>query len=509
MSVAVASTLTAPVNSDLSVAIPARAGVRSGVGTALTAQPKTAEELILEAIEKATDKGSLSAEILEKAFEIEGAWYHLSPFRGALVRILEIPSTLRVLEIGCGAGTLTRILAEQGHSVVALESSEHLAACARARCEGLSNVEIITGSVEHIAPHTENSRGHFDLIVCVDPMLVTGEYFAPGLELFSICRNLLTATGSFVLAVGNSLCSPAAADVELDSNHVRGSAVSLSAVKDSLSSAGFADCETLVTFPHHVAPVVVLDPAKSREQRVEWDGIAIDTVAGSPKGVARFSSWLKTVRSECLEAALAPGWLLVAHAHVVHRKLIGEWCVKRVVAGADEDPSRTQAADGVEEILLEVSDPSLAKKITDAAKPRVQSIQDMKETMAFADSHIEELMQREAMVRQRFTTTTLEFQDQLKAEQDSRRAREAELSLALDRSRALGTVCQNMREERERLRAALQEVEERSQVSSRLTVELVDRLNELEQEAEALKSSWFYRISEGVRSFFMRRSQSF
>jgi SAM-dependent methyltransferase len=502
MSVALASTLTVPVNSDLSAVVPSSLAGR----TSLDVHPKNTEELLLEALASATEKGSLSPEILEKAFAIEGAWYHFSPFRGALARVLELPSTLRILEVGCGTGTLTRMLAEQGHSVVALDSSEHLAACARIRCEGFSNVEVITGSVEHIAPHSEDHRGQFDLILCVDPMLVTGEFFAPGLELLSVCRNLLTATGSFVLAVGNSLCSPASADVELDSNHVRGSLVSLGSVKDSLSNAGFAECETLLAFPHHAAPVLVVDPLKSREKRIDWDRLVMDSVAGSPKGMARFSSWWKTVRTECLDTALAPGWLLIAHAHTVHRKLVGEWCVKRILVGQEGESSlHQQPRDGVKDVVLEVNDSKLAKRVMDAAKPKVQSLQDMKETMAFADSHIEELMQRESTLRQRFTTTTLEFQDQLKSEQDSRRAREAELSLALDRSRALGSVCQNMREERERLRAALEEVEVRSQASARLTVELVDRLTELEQEAEILRNSWAYRLSQGIRSFFSFR----
>jgi len=82
------------------------------------------------------DMGHLSPELLRRAIE-QKCWYHVTPFRSALVRSLELPESARVLEVGCGGGALTRYLGERGFQVTALETSETLAECCRLRCRDL------------------------------------------------------------------------------------------------------------------------------------------------------------------------------------------------------------------------------------------------------------------------------------------------------------------------------------------------------------------------------------
>jgi cyclopropane fatty-acyl-phospholipid synthase-like methyltransferase len=54
---------------------------------------------------------------------------------------------LRVLDVGCGSGRLTALLAEEGHNVTALDLSPEQIARTRARCEG-HGVDLRLGGLE-------------------------------------------------------------------------------------------------------------------------------------------------------------------------------------------------------------------------------------------------------------------------------------------------------------------------------------------------------------------------
>ena len=67
----------------------------------VVAQRPTSETARLEALLKDTeDLGPMSPELLERGIE-EDFWYHVTPFRSALIRSLELPVGSRILEIGC------------------------------------------------------------------------------------------------------------------------------------------------------------------------------------------------------------------------------------------------------------------------------------------------------------------------------------------------------------------------------------------------------------------------
>jgi 2-polyprenyl-3-methyl-5-hydroxy-6-metoxy-1,4-benzoquinol methylase len=183
------------------------------------------------------DVSELSPELLRRAIA-ENCWYHITPFRSALIRTLELPANARILEVGCGGGALTRYLGERGFDVVALETSSELAECARIRCKDLSNVEIVTGFLEEVVIDQK-----FDFVVCVDPCFAADELSQPALQLFSMCRKVLKPTGTLILSVANSLQSMGAAHIEPSRNHVRGGSASLESLKRALGSAGFSHSE--------------------------------------------------------------------------------------------------------------------------------------------------------------------------------------------------------------------------------------------------------------------------
>jgi len=71
---------------------------------------------------------------------------------------------LRILEIGCGNGSLTIALAEQGANVIAIEVNENLLADAKIRCEiyGL-NVKFYLMNASEVGKYL--STKHFDIIL--------------------------------------------------------------------------------------------------------------------------------------------------------------------------------------------------------------------------------------------------------------------------------------------------------------------------------------------------------
>lgn len=99
------------------------------------------ENYLLSILKGAKDVSSTSSEILG-AIRDWPSEYHLSPVRHNLLRPFRIKATDRILELGCGCGSITRYLGETGATVVAVEGSLRRAEIAAERCRDLPNVTI-------------------------------------------------------------------------------------------------------------------------------------------------------------------------------------------------------------------------------------------------------------------------------------------------------------------------------------------------------------------------------
>lgn len=465
-------------------------------------------EALLREVE---DVSALSPELLERAVR-ENLWYHVNPFRSALVRSLEIPAQARVLEVGCGGGALTRYLGERGFQVVALETSEELAECARLRCRDLSNVEVVTGFLEHVLIDQK-----FDFVLCVDPLFVESEFFDPGVQLLTLCRRVLKSTGTLILAVGNPLHAPSGTHLEPSRDHVRGRGASLESIKQSLSSAGFLHAEPYIAFPHHAAPQLLVNADHARADRVGWLSLVKDFYQVSELAQGDFETWWRGVYKEGLEVSLAPGWLILAHAHNVHTVLWGNGAAKRFVPVSGDAPEAiSNEEQGIQVIPLGVGQQGLVTAILDASKPHMNSIRDYKVSLVAADKRIEELSFKERLAKDQardaqdaLVQAEDRFTADLYKERESLRVREAELGLVLKQYHAVGAMCHDMREEGRKLRNMVEELKRRYVASEEWGVALAQRVAETESELQHARSSVAFRCVDKIKQLFSRsRRQS-
>lgn len=97
---------------------------------------------------------------------------------------------LRILDIGCGNGSLSSIIAQHGYQVVGLESSESGIQFARQK---FSNCEFIQGSIYDSVPrHLETS---FDIVISAEVI----EHLYYPKELIKYARQCLKSDGLFIL----------------------------------------------------------------------------------------------------------------------------------------------------------------------------------------------------------------------------------------------------------------------------------------------------------------------
>jgi 2-polyprenyl-3-methyl-5-hydroxy-6-metoxy-1,4-benzoquinol methylase len=459
------------------------------------------------------DPSHLSPELLRRAIAL-GLWYHVTPFRSALVRVLDIPSSARILEVGCGAGALTRYLGEQGFHVTALETSEELAQCARIRCRDLVNVEVITGFLEHVL-----LEQRFDFVISVDPTFVESDFFDPGLHLMTLCSKALKSTGTLILAIANPLHTPGAAHVEPSLDHVRGEGAALTALRRTLAGAGFIRSEEYLALPHHAAPRLLINPSAVRSERRSWFGVLKELYQSSEFAGEEISRWWRAVCAEGLEKQLAPGWLVLAHKHSVHSVVWRAGSGRFFVPATEEQPSyggaplstceRGDASRGLRSLdgaHVLLSDGELVAAVLKASQPVVNGVRDYKESLISADKRIDELallesLTREKLVESREALLVAEERHaaEISSEQEGRRIREAELSLVLKQYHAVGAMCHDMREEGRKLSDMLEELRRRYVASEEWGGALSKRVADAEQELERFESWWVYRLAKRVR----------
>lgn len=147
-----------------------------------------------------SDLSSSSRELNSKA-DVWPTEYYLSIKRAQLLSGFVYDRSLKVLEVGCGCGTITRFLGETFDNVVAVEGALARARLARLRNRDLSSVSIICGPFQEI-----NFSTKFDIIFCTGVFEYSAGFvessnpYDAALKYFS---DILTADGKVVIAIEN------------------------------------------------------------------------------------------------------------------------------------------------------------------------------------------------------------------------------------------------------------------------------------------------------------------
>ena len=148
----------------------------------------------------ASDLGSSSRELHSKA-DVWPTEYYLSVKRAQLLSGFVYDRSLKVLEVGCGCGTITRFLGENFDNVVAVEGALPRARLARLRNRDLPSVTVFCGPFQEM-----NFSTKFDLIFCIGVFEYSAGFVAgpdpydAALRYFS---DMLTPDGKVVIAIEN------------------------------------------------------------------------------------------------------------------------------------------------------------------------------------------------------------------------------------------------------------------------------------------------------------------
>ncbi|WP_419928327.1 methyltransferase domain-containing protein [Candidatus Poriferisocius sp.] len=122
-----------------------------------------AEAELLDLFRSAGDRRVGSDELADAIRDWPTA-YHLAPERSVLLAPVTVNPADRVLDVGAGSGVNTRICADRGAAVTALEGSASRAELIAHRCAGLENVEVLCGPLHAMS---EDWHESFDIVLVV------------------------------------------------------------------------------------------------------------------------------------------------------------------------------------------------------------------------------------------------------------------------------------------------------------------------------------------------------
>ncbi|MBT8146890.1 MAG: class I SAM-dependent methyltransferase, partial [Gammaproteobacteria bacterium] len=158
------------------------------------------ERYLRSVLERDIDLSSGSSDLIKyiKDWPTE---YHLSNKRAQLLSGFDFDPSLKVLEVGCGCGAITRHLAETFSDVVSIEGSPARARLAQLRTRDCDNVSIVCAPFQDL----EFSE-KFDLIICVGVLEYSASFVDevdPYQHVVRYFSELLSPDGRVVIAIEN------------------------------------------------------------------------------------------------------------------------------------------------------------------------------------------------------------------------------------------------------------------------------------------------------------------
>ena len=163
-----------------------------------------AEDELLAVLRSAQDRRVGSDELASAIHDWPTA-YHLAPERAVLLAPVAIGAGDRVLDVGAGSGVNTRICADRGAAVTAVEGSAARAELIAHRCAGLSDVGVLCGPLEALG---DGGREAYDVVLLVGVLEYAGTTDGGGegpAAVLSRAVDALAPGGVVVLAIENRL----------------------------------------------------------------------------------------------------------------------------------------------------------------------------------------------------------------------------------------------------------------------------------------------------------------
>jgi precorrin-6B methylase 2 len=127
--------------------------------------------------------------------------YHLSTKRAQLMSGFSFDRSLRVLEVGCGCGAISRYLGENFVQVISVEGNINRARLARQRTRDLDSVSVICAPFQEI-----QFSQKFDIIFCIGVFEYSAAFIGgddPYDTTMRIFSDMLTPDGMIVVAIEN------------------------------------------------------------------------------------------------------------------------------------------------------------------------------------------------------------------------------------------------------------------------------------------------------------------
>ncbi len=248
-----------------------------------------AEAELLELIRAVEDRQSGSDELASAVRDWPTA-YHLAPERAVLLAPVSIGPDDRVLDVGAGSGVNTRICADRGAAVTAVEGSAARAELIAHRCAGLEDVQILCGPLEALG---DDRRGAYDVVLLVGVLEYAGTGHGGGegpAALLNRAVDALAPGGVVVLAIENRLGLKYLLGFPEDhlglpwvgwEGYRAGEPTTWSRreLAQMLADAGLAAQKWLYPFPDYKLPTAVL----AEEMYEQPDGIdMVDQIVGHP-----------------------------------------------------------------------------------------------------------------------------------------------------------------------------------------------------------------------------------
>ncbi|HZX52243.1 MAG TPA: methyltransferase domain-containing protein [Pseudomonas sp.] len=282
------------------------------------------EDYLLSTLKAVRDVSSKSSEILN-AIRDWPSEYHLSPVRHNLLRSFEFKATDRILELGCGCGSITRYLGETGATVIAVEGSLRRAEITAERCRDLPNVAVYC---ENIANFSHADR--FDYVTLIGVLEYAPLFIQtanPVQKCLEIARSFLADEGALILAIENQLGLKYFAGSEEDHMgspffglhdlYTAHTPVTLGrhALMERLHAAGLGKVQFYYPFPDYKLPTVLLSESALFHPELRVADLLARTMSGKRGGEYRSMheglAW-RAVAENQLAGELANSFLIFA-----------------------------------------------------------------------------------------------------------------------------------------------------------------------------------------------------